>query len=187
MVSTERRWVGGSEMTVGGVIKSTKKSWAICYADCIWESFRVSDEQPWEVVSDRETNVPTSAIFGKVGSDGSGTAIKPEGFLSDRQQGDNNWTWFHEYSSGPVEREAAALLPSRLQSMKAGQRVSCSGKVLGDATDAVLVALAQAPESQATPKAGQQVKESQLRRIAVVASAGQLVIAQLLGTDCAYV
>jgi hypothetical protein len=161
---------------------SEKKGYfVVCYADRSWEGIAASSEVPWSLVAagNEPADLPSGVIHSPKGCQ------LPEGFLYGRQQIDSTgWVTFSQFvAGGPVVAGHDFGLP-RLQGLQAGQHVECTGKVRGECTDPIFIALAQAREPAAAA-----VQKPHWRRFAVVAcsTSGALSIAQVLGMEEGYV
>ena len=164
------------------VIRSKKKPekdiFAVVFPDCSWDSYREAEwADHWRACTSIPEGLPLGAICRKEG----GKFEKPEGFLFERQQATaHGWELFSEYragGSGPPVQYHASRLVERLQ---AGQRVTCSGRVLGqqcnDTSEIYFIAIAHGLEDES----------KQIRCVAIVAIDGDLAIAQLLSDDEGY-
>ena len=159
--------------------KPEKDAFALVFPNCSWDAFKEAAwADKWRECITVPTGLPLGAIWRK-----EGTREKPEGFLFERQRAAaHGWELFAEYragGSGPPEQYHP---PRLVQGLQAGQCVTCSGRVLGqqcnNASKIYFIAVAHGLEDD---------EAKQVRRVAIVAIDGKLVIAQLVSEDEGYV
>ena len=168
----------------GVVFKVNKLYVGVAYDKRYWLAWRHPD---FAIVATLEKHMPGAGAVTDVILSAMDKTYKPEGILYGMGQvaSPHAWQWFDRYEPRAADADPKMWAKPRLASaLEAGQQVECTGKMLAAAGEGpiFLVALAQAKE-----KAKGEDKSSQWRRAAVVAVAGKLCMAELLGKDCGYV